>query len=123
MTPREMLEKCVRKLSDAMASTITCGAQPRNTSRTIGKPDSRKPKPFAYVSLDSEAAVDKILSQAHDLKGVQLPVNRCGVPFGIIKFGSTTELYLPDTARPTLAVENGQRVTGGTTVIAQVSAP
>ncbi len=34
----------MRKLSDAMPSTMIWGAQPENKSSTSGKPDSRKPK-------------------------------------------------------------------------------
>jgi phosphatidylserine decarboxylase len=39
-----------------------------------------------------------------------------GQRFGLIKFGSTTELILPASARPTVAV--GDRVVGGKSVVA-----
>jgi len=44
-----------------------------------------------------------------------------GSRFGIIRFGSRTDLYLPEGVRP-LVVE-GQLMTGGETVIAELSAP
>ena len=46
-----------------------------------------------------------------------------GQRIGMIKFGSTTELYLPESFRPEVAVRQGQRVLGGTTVLAKVSTP
>jgi len=44
-----------------------------------------------------------------------------GQRYGMIKFGSTTEVYLPDRVKPHVAVQQGQRVAGGITVIANVS--
>ncbi len=46
-----------------------------------------------------------------------------GTRFGMIKFGSTTELYLPDTHNPQVQVRQGQRVYGASTVLAQVTTP
>ncbi len=46
-----------------------------------------------------------------------------GQRFGMIKFGSTAELYLPDTCRPEVRVQQGQRVYGGSTVLAKVAPP
>ena len=43
-----------------------------------------------------------------------------GQRLGIIKLGSTTELYLPASSSPTLVVEQGQKVHAGTTVLAHV---
>ena len=43
---------------------------------------------------------------------------RAGQRFGIIRFGSRTDLYLPETARPLVAV--GQTMIGGETVIAEL---
>lgn len=45
-----------------------------------------------------------------------------GQRMGMIKFGSTTELYLPDTHQPDVQVKQGQRVQGGATVLAKVIA-
>jgi phosphatidylserine decarboxylase len=47
-------------------------------------------------------------------------VLRRGQRFGMIKFGSTTELYLPRSAHPRIEVTKGQRVYGGVTILAFV---
>lgn len=44
-----------------------------------------------------------------------------GQRFGLIKFGSTTELYLPHPDRVSVQVSLGQKVAAGSTVIATVS--
>jgi phosphatidylserine decarboxylase len=44
-----------------------------------------------------------------------------GERFGLIKFGSTTEVYLPHPAHVQIAVRQGQGVCGGSTVIANVT--
>ncbi len=44
-----------------------------------------------------------------------------GQRFGIIKFGSTVELYLPDPEHVSVLVKRGDRVYGGATVVADVS--
>ncbi len=44
-----------------------------------------------------------------------------GSRFGIIRFGSRTDLYLPEGVRP--LVEKGQLTIGGETVLAELSAP
>ena len=44
-----------------------------------------------------------------------------GSRFGIIRFGSRTDLYLPEGVRPLVA--EGQLMIGGETVIAELSAP
>ena len=41
-----------------------------------------------------------------------------GARFGIIRFGSRTDLYLPEGVRPLIA--EGQRMIGGETVIAEL---
>ncbi len=45
-----------------------------------------------------------------------------GQRFGMIKFGSTTELYLPMSLKPQVQVKQGQRVWGGCTILAKVDA-
>ena len=45
----------------------------------------------------------------------------CGDRFGIIRFGSRTDLYLPEGIRP--LVTEGQTMIGGETVIADLAAP
>lgn len=44
-----------------------------------------------------------------------------GQRFGLIKFGSTTELYLPNPGRVEVRVQQGHYVYGGSTVLAVVS--
>ncbi|MEM6458107.1 MAG: phosphatidylserine decarboxylase [Planctomycetota bacterium] len=44
-----------------------------------------------------------------------------GQRLGLIKLGSTTELYLPLTARPDIQVDVGQKVLAGVTVLARVT--
>ncbi|MEM9419840.1 MAG: phosphatidylserine decarboxylase [Planctomycetota bacterium] len=44
-----------------------------------------------------------------------------GQRMGIIKLGSTTELYLPATLRPEVKVQQGQKVLGGMTILANVT--
>jgi phosphatidylserine decarboxylase len=46
-----------------------------------------------------------------------------GQRIGMIKLGSTTELYLPRGLTPIVEVEKGQYVYGGVTVLAKISAP
>ncbi len=46
-----------------------------------------------------------------------------GQRVGMIKFGSTTELYVPESVQPQVAVRQGQRVFAGSTVIATVTPP
>ena len=46
-----------------------------------------------------------------------------GQRYGMIKFGSTTELYLPDPDRVDVQVPQGRYVYGGRTVVAVVSPP
>lgn len=48
-------------------------------------------------------------------------VVRRGDRIGMIKFGSTTELYLPRALCPDISVIQGQKVKGGATVLATVS--
>lgn len=46
-----------------------------------------------------------------------------GERIGIIKLGSTTELYLPHTLAPEVIVTQGQKVRGGLSVLANVTPP
>ncbi len=43
-----------------------------------------------------------------------------GQRYGMIKFGSTTELYLPRSSEPRIRITKGQRVYGGSTILAEV---
>ncbi len=55
----------------------------------------------------------RILCSVHEGDAV-----RAGARFGIIRFGSRTDLYLPEGVRPLVA--EGQRMVGGETVIAEL---
>jgi len=57
----------------------------------------------------------RILCDIHEGESVQ-----AGDRFGIIRFGSRTDLYLPDGVRPLVA--EGQTMIGGETVIAELRA-
>jgi phosphatidylserine decarboxylase len=46
---------------------------------------------------------------------------RAGERYGLIRFGSRTDFYLPDGVQP--LVHPGQRMIGGETVIADTGAP
>jgi phosphatidylserine decarboxylase len=48
---------------------------------------------------------------------------RRGARFGMIKFGSTTELILPRPGDVKVHVKVGDRVTGGVTILATLRAP
>lgn len=45
-----------------------------------------------------------------------------GQRYGMIKFGSTAELILPASAKPQVMVQMGQKVYGGSTVLAKIQA-
>jgi phosphatidylserine decarboxylase len=47
---------------------------------------------------------------------------RRGERYGMIKFGSTTELFIPASSQPQIDVVKGQRVYGGRTILARVAA-
>ena len=44
-----------------------------------------------------------------------------GERIGLIKLGSTTELYIPADLRPSVQVRQGQKVVGGVTILAQIT--
>lgn len=46
-----------------------------------------------------------------------------GERFGMIKFGSTTELYIPKSFQPRVLVEKGAYVWGGVTILVEVQPP
>lgn len=73
-------------------------------------------QPVAAVRQIAGAIARRIVCRA----GVGQILQR-GQRYGMIKFGSTTELYLPKSCQPQAAVVQGQRVAGGVTVLARVS--
>ena len=44
-----------------------------------------------------------------------------GERIGLIKFGSTTELFVPKSAHPQVMVKQGQKVVGGKTILVQLA--
>jgi len=46
-----------------------------------------------------------------------------GQRIGLIKFGSTTELYVPESLQPQVLVEKGQKVRGGETALVRAAQP
>ncbi len=111
-----------------------------------GKIASITPRAGKYRNtLNPEAAEDNTsntLLMVHPVKGYPVAVVRqiagllartihCdlepgqvvqrGQRLGLIKLGSTTELYLPDTLGPVIHVTQGQKVAAGITVLATVN--
>lgn len=76
-----------------------------------------KNKPVAAIRQVSGALARTIVCDAKVGQTLQR-----GQRYGMIKLGSTTELYLPDTMRPEVLVHQGQkRIRGGVTPLARVS--
>ena len=86
----------------------------------------REPKAFSTLLVIETASGDKIaVVQIAGLVArrivCQLEVGqsvRAGERFGLIRFGSRTDIYLPDGVAPMVAV--GQRAVGGETVMADL---
>src|ERR1700688_2167128 len=53
ITPLEIASKCVKKLNDAMASTMACGKTPRTNSSTRGNPASRNTNPTKAAVMNA----------------------------------------------------------------------
>ncbi|MCX5658637.1 MAG: phosphatidylserine decarboxylase [Planctomycetota bacterium] len=76
-----------------------------------------KRKPVAAIRQVSGALARTIVCDAKVGQTLQR-----GQRYGMIKLGSTTELYLPDTMRPEVLVRQGQKkIRGGETPLARVS--
>jgi len=75
-------------------------------------------KPIAAVQQISGAIARRIVTAttADDIL-------QRGQRYGMIKFGSTTELYLPHPDKVKVEVHQGQRVQGGASVLATVGTP
>lgn len=69
--------------------------------------------PIAAVRQVAGTIARRIVCDAEEGRTLQR-----GERFGMIKFGSTTELYLPESAQPEARVVIGQRVSGGATILA-----
>lgn len=87
----------------------------RNESVTVVLRHPTHDYPVAAVRQVSGAIARRIVTgvQEHDIL-------QRGQRFGMIKFGSTTEVYLPHPDRVTVQVRQGQYIYGGETVVAHV---
>ncbi len=79
--------------------------------------DVAEGKPIATVRQVSGAIARTIVCAAE----VGDTLER-GQRYGMIKFGSTTELYLPASVNPQVMVNKGDKVRGGCTVLAKITA-
>ena len=77
-------------------------------------PDGRE---IAVVQIAGLIALRRIICTLREGDAV-----RAGVRFGIIRFGSRTDIYLPEGVRPGTLVVEGQTMLGGETVIAELVA-
>ncbi|CAH2600357.1 Phosphatidylserine decarboxylase proenzyme [Rhodovastum atsumiense] len=93
------------------ASLDKASANNERNALAIRLPDGRD---VAVVQIAGLVA-RRILCDLHEGESV-----RAGARFGIIRFGSRTDLYLPVGVRPLVSV--GQKMVGGETVIADLSA-
>lgn len=90
----------------------------RNESNTIVlDPDPPVPGPVVLRQVAGKVARRII---CHAQPGMRLPI---GARFGLIKFGSRTELIVPRGAGTQAAVRIGDKVAGGLTVLVRQSAP
>ncbi len=117
-----------------------------NRAPCHGQVASISPKPGLYLNAlnpkSAEVNESNLLVLVHPIKRTPIAAVRqvsgliartivCGVNvgdtlqrgqrFGMIKFGSTTELYIPNAARPEVSVRQGQMVKGGESILAQVN--
>lgn len=86
-----------------------------NESNLVVLEHPTRREPLAAVKQIAGAIARRIVC---DLRPSQI-VQR-GERFGMIKFGSTTELYVPLSLLPEPQVQQGQRVRGGATVLLKV---
>ena len=87
-----------------------------NESVTIILKDPMHDRIVAAVRQVAGAIARRIVCGVHEGEILQR-----GQRYGMIKFGSTTELYLPNPDRVTVQVTQGRYVYGGSTVIAVVA--
>lgn len=87
-----------------------------NESLTIVIHHPQRAQPIAAVRQVSGAIARRIVCAATEGQ-----IYQRGQRYGMIKFGSTTELYLPNPETVDIQVEERQRVYGGHTVLAQIS--
>ncbi len=87
-----------------------------NESNTILLADPATGKPIAVIKQIVGLIARRIICDAK-----VGDIYRRGERFGMIKFGSRTELYIPKSLGPTAKVQVGQKVRGGMDVIATLS--
>lgn len=87
-----------------------------NESVTMILKDPMHDRIVAAVRQVAGAIARRIVCAVHEGEILQR-----GQRYGMIKFGSTTELYLPNPDRVTVQVTQGRYVYGGSTVIAVVA--
>lgn len=91
-------------------------AAERNESLTLVLEHPAHRTPVAAIRMLTGAIARRIVCGAYESAVVQR-----GQRVGMIKFGSTAEVYLPDPDRVELQVREGQRVRAGASVVATVS--
>lgn len=92
-------------------------ASKENEAMTIFCSATANEKAFPMILRQISGAIAKrIVCMAE--KGIKYSK---GEQFGMIKFGSRTEIYLPAETWMTLSVEIGDRVLAGTTVVAKIN--
>jgi phosphatidylserine decarboxylase len=94
------------------------GASEQNESNTLVLVDPQTGAPVAVVKQIVGAIARRIICTV----AVGDSVER-GQRIGMIKFGSRTELYIPTQLKPSVKVQVGQTVRGGTDVIATLENP
>ena len=87
----------------------------RNESNLIELVHPSSGHPIAAVKQIAGAIARRIVCGTKENDVLQR-----GERFGLIKFGSTTELYVPKQFQPQVMVNKGQYVYGGMTVLVQV---
>jgi len=90
----------------------------RNESNLLVFVHPNSGAPVAAVKQIAGAIARRIVCAA-----VESEIFQRGQRFGMIKFGSTTELYVPKDAHPQVMVHERQYVYGGSTVLVRIAAP
>jgi len=139
--PLEGPATCVRiflSVFDVHVNRSPCHGQVRSITHTPGKhgnalnPDSVEDNENNLIVLEHPIRGHPVAA-VRQVSGMIARTIACGVEegqtlqrgqrIGMIKLGSTTELYLPAKLHPQIQVREGDRVQGGVTVLAHVSPP
>ncbi len=76
--------------------------------------------PMKHEPIAAVRQVAGLLARTITCNATEGAVVQRGQRIGIIKLGSTTELYIPKKDQPAIAVEKGQYVYAGTTILAHM---